>query len=81
MVATHNFDFSNNEHILILGMYIEVLKTEEELIHYQIWCKILGQHVLTTFVYGLHSVVRQHPLWNSLIVLAEDIHEPWVVIV
>lgn len=36
--------------------------------------------MLTTFVYGLHSIVRRRSLWNSLKELKKGIIVPWMVI-
>lgn len=53
---------------------------DERFIHCCIRCKISGQLVLTTFVYGFHSIFIRRPLQGSIKELGESISDPWMVI-
>ncbi|XP_012849562.1 PREDICTED: uncharacterized protein LOC105969349, partial [Erythranthe guttata] len=83
MAAVHNLDSHQGGRILILWnkdtVDLEVKSSHAQVIHCLIQCKITGQKLHCSMVYGLYSVRSRRELWDSIENYGENMTEPWLV--
>lgn len=56
------------------NVYLEPLSISPQVIHFKATCLITS---ISSFMYGMHSIVGRRPLYDNLLDFSLQTHSPW----